>query len=159
MTEKKTETTILSWKAPEFLHYKKNTWWFPILAASTVIFTTIFLLTGQYFVAIIVILGAIVMYRLAHQEPAVLPVIFTATGIKFKGELIPFTTLKTFWILEEAEVKRLYLQKIERFSAPVVIPLVKQDITKVRDFLQHFLPETHEVKEDIADKLNRFLRI
>ncbi len=159
VTEKSSEHTILSWKAPEFLHYKKNSWWFPIMAAVTLALTTIFLLTSQYIVAIIVILGAIVMYRLAHQEPAVSSVTFTATGIKFKGQLIPFSALKTFWILEKTEVKRLYLQKTERFSAPVVIPLIQQDINKVRDFLEHFLPETHDVEEDIADKLNRLLRI
>lgn len=159
MPKKTDDHTIISWKAPEFFHYKKSHWWFPAQAAITLALTAIFILTGQYLVAIIVVLGAIIIYQLAHQEPEVLPVIFSPQGIKCKGRFLPYQELKSFWIIESGSVKKLYLQQVERFSLPVVVPLVKQDIEKVRAFLRHYIPENTDVKEDFADKLLRFLRI
>lgn len=159
MAKDPSEHTVISWKAPEFLHYKKNVWWFPVLAVLTVLFTIYFILTNQYIVAIIVVLGGYTIYQLAHQEPEVLPVTFTVDGIRFKGKSILFSNIKTFWIVETEHTKQLYLQQAERFSLPVVIPLVKQDIDKVRGFLKHYIPETPEVKESFAELLNRMLRI
>jgi hypothetical protein len=104
-------------------------------------------------------LGAITIYQLAHEEPEVLPVTFTVDGIRFKGKSFLFTAIKTFWIIETDHVKSLYLQQAERFTSPIVIPLVKQDVEKVREFLRHYIPETHDAKEDIAEKVNRWLRI
>lgn len=153
------DPTLLSWKAPEFQHYKKNPLWFPIQAAVTLGLTTYFVLTKQYLVSIIVILGAIILYRLAHQEPEVLPVVFSPQGIKFKEKLWPYKSLKSFWIIDVGGVKRLYLQRLERLSSPIVILLAKEDIEKVRGFLGHYLPEIHDVREDFAEKLNHWLRI
>ncbi len=153
------EQTLLSWKAPEFHHYKKGQWWFPALALVTLVLTTYFVLTQQYLVAIIIILGGITVYRLAHQEPDVLPVIFSPQGIKFRDKLYLFSNLKTFWILEHDEHNRLYIQPVERFSTVVAIPIVKEDIEKVRDFLRYHLPESHDATEDLADRLNRWLKI
>jgi hypothetical protein len=151
--------TIISWKAPEFFHYKKSQWWFPFLAVAILILTTIFILTSQYLVAIIVILGGATIYRLAHQEPEVLPVTFSTHGVSFKGKSLEFKNLKTFWITDHEEAHRLHLQSVERFSVPLVIPLVKEDVEKVRSFLKHYLPETHDVVEDLADRINRILKI
>lgn len=151
--------TIISWKAPEFFRYKKGSWWFPVQALITVALTTIFILTEQYLVAIIVVLGASVIYRLAHQEPEILPVNFSTQGISFKGQYYPFKRLKTFWIIDAGEMHRLHLQPIERLGFPVAIPLIAEDVEKVRDFLSHYLPETHNAEEDLADRINRILRI
>ena len=159
MAEEKDEHTVISWKAPEFFHYKKGWWWFPILAAITLIITATFIFMHQYFAAIVIVVGGFVIYQLAHQEPEVLPVIFSTRGIKFKDQFYPFDRFKTFWIIDNEQVKKLHLQSIERFSLPIVIPLIKQDIAKVREFLNHYLPETHDAKEDFADWLNRILKI
>lgn len=151
--------TILSWKAPEFHHYKKNEWWFPLQALVTLVLTAFFVLTKQYLVAIIVVLGAITIYQLAHQEPEVSPVIFSPDGIKFRGQLILYNRLKSFWIIEAGSVRKLYLQKIERLSAPVSIPVVREDVEKIRDFLKNYLPERTDAQEDLADRVNRLLKI
>ncbi len=154
-----TEQTIFSWKAPEFHHYKKGQWWFPVLALITLGFTAYFVLTRQFLVAIIIILGAITIYQLAHQEPEVLPVIFTPQGIKARGQFFLFSQLKSFWIAESDQIRRLYLQPIARFRSPLAIPIVKEDVNKIRDFLKHYLPENQTAEEDLADRLNRLLRI
>jgi hypothetical protein len=159
MAKEPSEHTVISWKAPEFLHYKKDVWWFPVQAGVTVLLTGYFILTKQYLVAIIVILGAIIIYQVAHQEPEILPVTFTVDGIRFKGKTILFSNIKTFWIVETEHAKQLYLQQTERLSSPVVIPLIKQDIDKVRGFLSHYIPETPDVKESFAEKMNRVLKI
>lgn len=159
MAKEPNDQTILSWKAPEFLHYKKSHWWFPLQALATVVLVVLFVLTNEYIAAIIVVLGAIILYQLAHEEPEVLPVTFTTDGVRFKGHAVRFADLKTFWITETDHVKKLHLQKIERFTLPIVIPLIKQDVDKIRDFLSHYLPETTDMEEDFADKLNRWLRI
>jgi hypothetical protein len=151
--------TIISWKAPEFARYKKGGWWFPVQAIVTVALTLLFILTNQYLVAIIVVLGAYVIYRLAHQEPEILSVNFSTQGITFKSKYYPFRQLKTFWIIDTGETYRLHLQPIERLGFPVIIPLIAEDVEKVRDFLSHYLPETHNAEEDLADRINRILRI
>lgn len=159
MSKRSEDHTVLSWKAPEFHFHKKNHWWFPLLALVTLVLTTLFILTQQYIVAIIVVLGGMILYQLAHQEPEVLPVVFSPRGIKFKGRFWSFRDLKSFWIIEIDQQRRLHLQSVERFASPVVIPIAKQDIEKVREFLQHYLPENQNVTEDFADRLNRWLKI
>lgn len=159
MAKQPSKHTVISWKAPEFLHYKKSPWWFPVQALITLVLVALFILTKQYLPAIIVVLGAIIIYQLAHQEPEVLPVTFTSDGIRFKSHAFHFSQLKTFWIIESENVRNLYLQRVERFTAPVVIPLVKEDVEKVRDYLAHYLPETKEAREDFAERLNRWLKI
>lgn len=130
------------------------------MAMITLALTTYFILTQSYLVAIIVVLGGYTIYQLAHQEPEVLPVTFSTDGVKFKGKVLPFSTMKTFWITEHGpNARRLYLQQIDRFSTPLVIPIVKHDVEKVRDFLKRYIPESHNVKEDMSEKLNRWLRI
>lgn len=151
--------TLISWKAPQFHYHKKTPLWFPIQAFVTLAVVVFFVLTGQYFVSIIVILGAIVIYQLAHQEPEVMPVIFTPQGINFNGKLYPFDRLKSFWIIESAKHSRLHLQPIDRFATSVSIPSASEDSDKIRDLLRHYLPERHDAEEDLADRLNRWLRI
>ncbi len=92
------EQTIISWKAPEFIHYKKNQWWFPTLALVTVALTTIALLTHQYVLAVIVVLSGWIIYQLAHTEPEVVAVIFSTAGIKFRDRTYSFDRLRSFWI-------------------------------------------------------------
>lgn len=159
MGQSSKEHTLLSWKAPEFHYHKKGQWWFPILAVATLSLTALFILTQQYLVAIIVILGGLVIYQLAHAEPEIAPVIFSPNGIKFHARFFAYNKLRTFWIIETDQAKRLYVQPIERFSRPVAIPLVKQDVEKIRDFLRHYLPESHDVEEDLGDILTRWLKI
>lgn len=159
MKKKHDDHTLISWKAPEFHYHKKGQWWFPVQAFATLALVAFFVLTRQYLVAIIIILGAMVIYQLAHQEPEILPVIFSPRGVKFKGKVYTFDRLRSFWIVEAGRHYRLHLQPIERLSASVAIPMVKEDVEKIRDFLQHYLPENHDVQEDLADRLNRWLQI
>ncbi len=159
MDNKHKENTVISWKAPEFFHYKKGNWWFPLLALVVLVLTALFILTKQYLVAIIVVLGGIVIYRLAHQEPEVIPVTFTTKSIEFKGRSLLFDEIKNFWLIESEASHVLYLQTVERFSRPIVIPLIKADVEKVRDFLSQYAPEEKEPREDLADRINRWLRI
>ncbi len=159
MTKERSEQTLLSWKTPEFHHYKKNPWWFPVLAAVTLTLTALFILTQQYLVAIIIILGGLTTYQLAHVEPEIAPVIFSPDGIKFHSRFYAYNRLRTFWIIETPQTKHLYLEPIERFGRIVAIPLARQDTENIRDFLKHYLPETHGVDEGMADRLNRWLRI
>lgn len=151
--------TILSWKAPEFHYHKKGAWWFPIQALVTLGLVAYFILTNQFLVAIIVVLGSIIIYRLAHAEPEVLPVDFSPTGLKYKSRYWDFRDLKTFWIVESGEHHRLHLLSTERLAVPISIALSKDDVAKTRDFLSHYLPETHQQTEDLADRLLRWLRI
>lgn len=162
MDKTKPDRTVLSWKAPEYHHYKKGQWWFPLQALLTLVLVTYFILTNQYLVAIIVVLGAIIIYRLAHAEPVVFPVIFSAEGIKFRERFWPFQDLKTFWITSsgrDGQIRKLYLKSVERFSGLITIPLIHQDSEKVRTFLKQHLPEAHEASEDLADRINRWLKI
>lgn len=158
-SESAKDHTIISWKAPEFHFHKKSQWWFPIQAFITLALTVFFILTEQYVVAIIIILGASILYRLAHQEPEVLPVIFSPSGLKFKGQSYLYSRLKSFWIVESGRHHRLHLQPVDRFAGAVAIPMSEHDVEKVRDFLGHYLPEKHGVTEDLADRLNRWLQI
>lgn len=159
MKKETEEHTILSWKAPEFHFHRKGQWWFLIQAGLTLALTVLFLLTRQFLVAIIVVLGAAIIYQLAHQEPEVLPVIFSPRGLKYKGRTWEFADLKTFWIIEAGTNYRLHLQSVKRLSTSIAIPLPKDDVAKVRDFLGHYLPETLDAEEDLADRVNRYLRI
>lgn len=162
MVKEKTDRTILSWKAPEYHHYKKSQWWFPVQALMTLILVTYFVLTNQLLVAIIVALGAIMIYQLAHSEPVVYPVIFSTEGIRFRDRFWAFQDLKSFWITEsgrDGRVRKLYLKPIQRFTGLITIPLIHQDTGKVRGFLKKELPEAHEAGEDLADRINRWLRI
>lgn len=129
------------------------------MAAATLIVSAFFVLTGQYLIAIIVVLGGLTIYQLAHQEPAVLPVNFSAKGIKYKGRYYDFSQLKSFWIIENEAHNRLHLQPVGRLTASIAIPMAGENIEKVRDFLSHYLPEQREVEEDLADRINRWLRI
>ncbi|MCK5021891.1 MAG: hypothetical protein KAR54_01425 [Candidatus Pacebacteria bacterium] len=135
------EISEINWQAFEYEYNSKSTNWFWmvwILAFS--IAMTAYLFNNLLF-GVFVLVGAFSVSLFASRKPSLISFSLSKKGVLIKNNLIPFSTLESFWIEEDINNKILF--KSEKKTSPyIVIPLDKEiDINEVRRYLLEYLEE------------------
>lgn len=151
MEEKK-----LSWAVPAYNHSKKNIDWFWALGIVVVAGSITSILLENYFFAVLLILGGVLMGYFAHIEPETLYYELNKNGIKIKDRLYPYKGIKAFWV-DTTKNPTLFI-KTDRFFLPVVPLAINKNVSEtIKEMLiDENIPE-EEMKEHPAEILMDFI--
>ena len=150
---------VIRWEAPDYYTFEKSPYWSLLVGVLAVALSLILIYTNNYFPVIIIILAVIVTFQISHERPKAQEFALDEGGVMQRNEYIPYIELKSFWIARHGNKTILYLEPIQLFKSPIVVPLGRQNVTDIRTFILRFLPEQMERGEMLSDKLIRIFRL
>lgn len=150
---------MISWTAPEFVHYPKEKWWFAAVAAAGIILVGYFLLRKDLLTAALFLLLLPIIYYFSRAKPRTLNIKLDGRGLKINEQQISYQQIRNFWIVyEPPHVKTLNFETAAYLNRYVTLQLENEDPLKIRQFLLEYLPEDLDRGEQFADKLSRTLK-
>lgn len=150
---------LVSWSASEFIAYQKNTgWYMTVLLAVLALATIVFFATGHDIISTvsIVVVGVLFMV-FSSRKPRVLNYAISEDGIHIGDKLYPFSTLKSFAVVDEGMLHSIALMPIRRFMPAVSMYCEAQDEAQIVGILGSFLPQ-EERKQEIVDRFMHKIR-
>jgi len=150
---------VLSWQAPDYYTFEKSPYWSLMVGLIAIVMAAILIYTNNYFPVIIIILAVIVTFQISHDKPKSQEFILDEGGAIIRNEYMPYLEIKSFWVASHGTKSILYFEPVSRLKAATVIPLGKQSVDEVRNYLLAYLPEKMEYGELLSEKLIRLFKL
>ena len=150
--------TEISWKALEYAQHEKNANWYVLLAAGTTGFAVLaYFINNKSITAPLAITMFAVMFAvLASRKPRELDYNIDKTGISVGSKLYPYANYKSFMLVEEDELRSIWLIPLKRFNLIVPIYFQPEDEKKIVDTLASIIPAENQ-KLDLVSQLMHYL--
>ncbi len=157
MTQEQKQHEI-RWKAAEYEFIPKSTNWHTGVGIATLVLVGIALWQQNFFFAIFILIAGIMVVILGNRHPEVVEFVLNEDGCYVGGVIsYPFEKLEGFSIRERPHRSdELILKRKTALNQLVHIPIEPEMISKVRSFLEEYLPEEEHspsILESITDIL------
>jgi hypothetical protein len=124
----------LEWSAPEYEEKERGSDWFWALGIIVVAGSAASVIYGNYFFAVILILGGILLRLFAIKKPKTVNHELGERGLKIGNSLYPYENIKSFCV--RTEPKPIFLVKSERFFLPIIsMPIEKNWVEEIRSIM------------------------
>jgi hypothetical protein len=153
--EKLSETKEILWTASEFIAHSKSTGWYALLVLATVIACTIAFFLADIFTVVIIAIMAILFGVVAARKPRELPYKVDANGIQVDKKLYPFSSFKSFSIIQEEGIESIWFMPLQRFMPGLSIYFAPQDGQKIVNLLGEFLPYEQRKLDAVGNLMHR----
>ena len=152
---------LMEWIVPAYLKVDKSIGWY-IAMGLVVLF---FVIYGLFFsdrygwivsITFLILAG---VYYLSDLKPAPLVrVSITELGIRFGARFYSYDQIKTFWIINTDDVRKIHLSLYKGASrqTEIIVP-IEINMAHVRDYLKTHIREEEGRKESFSDQLIRNL--
>ncbi len=150
--------TIVNWEAREHIEYKKNAgWYFGLVIIVIGLCVAAFFLQEWVFMALVVV-AAIALLTYTSRKPRMLHYSLSDKGLSEGNNLYTFDQFRSFGVMNESNHYSIVLVPKKRFSPRVRVYFPESEGEQIVDMFGARLP-MEPVKDDLLDKLVRFLRI
>ncbi len=149
---------VFEWEAPEFRHYPKNPAWYITMFLVIGLLVAYQIILRDWFGAACLIILAVLIYFFSRQTPNHVTMQISDRGIHINGDLIPYSRIRQFWIVDDHEHKILNLETTAYLNHLLSIELEDQDADEIRDFLIDILPEHEKPEPTAAQKIAHRVR-
>ncbi len=148
----------ISWQAPEFKAYEKNTGWYVTLFAVGILVIGFFVIQKDLFAAITMAIITGCVFFFSKQRPEIIDISLSTKGVHYGNLHFPYKQLKSFWIVNTENHKTLNIITTTYVNNLLILELEDQNTDEIREFLYKFLPEHEESKETFAQRLMHHLK-
>lgn len=152
----------ISWEVPEYHPHNRDKRWYYIAGTASAAILAYSLFTGNFLLAVIIILIGIVVLIQDAQEPDNLVFSMNHDGIMIGKKMYDFTELKDFAIIyrPKENTKNLYFEFKSAVKHRLTIPLDKMNPLPIRKFLLQYLPENKErINIPFSEGFGRLLKL
>ncbi|MCC7356874.1 MAG: hypothetical protein IT410_04680 [Candidatus Doudnabacteria bacterium] len=149
---------ILSWEAPSFKHYHKNTGWHITFWAVIVLIVGFQIISGDYFGAISIAFIAGLASYLLRQKPETMKVGLSDKGIHLNELHIPYKNMQRFWVVDTDEHRTLNIETTAYLNHLLIIELEDQNPTSIRDILLPIVPEHESNEPTFIQRLTHYFK-
>ena len=150
---------IITWTAPEFRYYKKNTAWYITLGAISILVIAFFIIVQKDIFAAItagILLASIVFF--SFQKPELLEIEINQKFLHVGKVTYPYKQLKHFWIVNNLHHRTLNIETSSLINNMIIVEVMDQNEEDIRNFLLRHLPEHHLTTETFAQKISHKLK-
>ncbi len=166
MQIKKTQNTknikqtnqIISWQAPDFIYYKKNTNWYILIGVIGLVLLVIFYFMKIYAAMVLVIASIFALFSMAKKQPEKIQYTLSSKGISFKEKNYAFSQLKSFCIVNSYGVFKLLLEQNGKLKPNLEINIEKINPNIIRNFLITKLPENDKLVHGLNETISNIVR-
>lgn len=151
-----TSLEVIEWEAPEYEFHSKtpNWYWGVFIIAAALALLALF--TKNFLVVILILVAAFAVMMYGARRPQTIKFAITHRGVRFHKQLYPYDYLKSFWILEEPNRRKIILESDRIILPHIVLPLADHiNAEAARARLRQFLAEKRQ-DESLADILSDY---
>lgn len=133
---------IISWQAPEFIHYEKTSDWYWGLGIITLALLIGAILLGNFLFGILLLIGGFSLSLYGAKKPDTVQFIIDSRGITINKNLYTYDNLNSFWINNlNPEKEELLIESKKTFMPQISIALDNVNSENVRQYLLKNLKE------------------
>lgn len=146
----------LSWQALDHIKEEKSSDWFWVVGVAAIAGAVLSILFNNILLALLILLGVFAVFLIAHIPPKTENYEINRRGIKIGENFYPYTSLKSFYVVDEDgyERDRVLIRSEKMFMPIITMPIEdKLAIDVIRDYLIEFLEE----EEMIEPPINHFM--
>ena len=142
----------LEWTALEYEQKERTKDWFWALGVVVVAGSLAAIIYGDYFFAVLLILGGALLGFFAIKPPDTVSYELNTKGLKVHNRLYPYENIGAFFV--QREVKPMLFIKSERFFMPIIsMPIDWEHLDAIHQiFVSQNIPE-EEMKEHLSEKI------
>ncbi len=146
------QTKAYEWDGSEYDHLEKSVDWYWGLGIVVVTISVIAIISGNYLLAVLLILGGIMLGFYANDKPIPAHIELSERGIKINADLFIYASIKSFWVYKDHRNRDRLVIVTGGKILPIRVVTLSPDIpaTDVRNYLLNFLAEK-ETKPSMID--------
>ena len=149
---------LFSWKAAEFVEYKKTPLWYFVVSSISIILGLTFAYYQIWTATIVAGAGLAALLAQAGIKPKKNLYELYREGLAIDKKPYRFNEFKSFWIISGPAIPNIRFEKSGRFAGHLNVPVEDEDPDQLRLFLKKFLPENTSGGRDIQDILSHWFR-
>jgi hypothetical protein len=144
------------WEAVDHIKVEKSNDWYWIVGIVGIGATVLAIYFNNILFALLILIGIFSIFIQSHAEPKIERFEINRKGVAIGETLYPFSTLESFWVIDEDgwDRDRILIKSKKIFMQLIVLPLgpdIQPD--EIRDYLLEYLDEEH-MEEGFFDKLS-----
>lgn len=157
----------LEWSALEYEEKNRNSDWFWALGVIVVASSAASAIYGNYFFAILIILGGVLLGFFSVKKPEMITYELNTRGLKILSHLYPYERIKSFWVQVNRHAEPLEGQKplkptlfvrTERQFMPILsIPIDDAMAEEIHSIMTSNNVPEEEMREHASEKIMEFL--
>ncbi len=148
---------LYAWEAPEFVVYRKNTWWYMIFGLVMALLVSSALWMKSFLTLVVFVLAGILIFAFAERRPQIVPFAVRRSGIRVADKFLPFGEIESYNIVERGHGVYMLMKRKKLFAQLLHIPLGDADPAKVKFAIGRQLPEDKEIEESMSDIIAHWL--
>lgn len=122
------------WSALEYEEKERSNDWFWALGVIVVTSSLASIIFGNYFFAVLLILGGLLLGFFAIKKPDIVTYELNPKGLKIRNRLYPYENIKSFWVQvntsEEDNLRPILFIHSERAFMPIISVPIHKDIAQ-----------------------------
>ena len=143
---------ITRWSAYEYEEKERGTDWFWAIGVIVVAGSIASIIFGNYFFAILLVLGGLSFMMFAVRKPEVVNYELNEKGLRIKNQLYPYEKIKSFFVREEGE-PMLFIKSERVFLPMISMPLDGASPQKIKSIMLSKNVIEEEMKEHFSEKI------
>ena len=151
------ETTLMSWNAPEFTFTNKPSGWYLLLGLFFLVLIGLAIYTKQYFTIALLVLMNIALVIYARRKPRTLNYTLTTHGVHVGDKAYAFDSFSSFYPITASVQSTTTFIPAKQFGTLVSLPVEDDQENTVEELLGSVLPKV-PARNDMIDRLLRTLR-
>ncbi len=152
MNEIETSREKIEWSALEYEDKERSADWFWALGIIVVAGSVASLIYKNYFFAMILIIGGILLGFFAIKKPDVINYELNEKGLKIKTHFYPYKNIKSFWV--QTGAKPILFIKSDRFFMPIISMLIDENLAEqIKNLMLKNNTAEEEMKEHASEKI------
>jgi hypothetical protein len=133
---------LISWNAPEHLHYDKKPDWYWVVGVITLALAAGAFIFSQWITGIFIIVAAVALVLHASRPARTIYFEINDRGLVIDHTLYPFLNLDSFWIPHDSMPPKMLIKSQKMFMPYIVIYIDEVDPEEVREVLLRYIAET-----------------
>ncbi|MDB5186477.1 MAG: hypothetical protein JWL85_1000 [Candidatus Saccharibacteria bacterium] len=157
-TPRPAQNTEVHWTASEYVAHQKGVGWFLLLTlavAGTAVM--VYFLTKEVVPVVVTVILGLSFGVFGARQPLVLTYVINEHGLTVGQRFYPYSSFKTFSIIDEGPLRSILLMPLKRFMPPLTIYFEEKDEEKIFEVLGNYLP-FEQRKHDVVDQFMRKIR-
>jgi len=143
------------WKGPLYKKTSLPALYYVLLIIIGLVLGGVFYWLNQPLSIIVVATALLFFLTHATEVPKALRHTVNSDGLGIEEKFYEYDRLKSFWVADHAVGLTLYVERLERLSFPLSIPLERANALAIRNLLRQHLPESKSRGELFIDIINR----
>ncbi len=149
----------VAWDASEYIHHERDSTWFIVFIAVTLVLIAISLfLVKNFFFTILIVVMAVALIVYARRPPRIVHYSLTSQGLNIGQKFYFFSEFRAFGIVEDGALYSIKLLPTARFGQALTVYFAENDGERIVDILGAYLP-MEDLDLDLIDVILRRLRL